>query len=316
MMRRLGQYEIIRRLGSGAMGEVWLAEHALMRALYAVKVLPGELASSGDFQRRFVDEARVMAGLRHPNIVQVHNMDVEGDVHYIVMDFVSPDGKEPQTLDDLIRARGGRLPPAEAGIILAQVCDAIAFAHSRGVVHCDIKPSNILLDREGSVHVSDFGLARITGEGFIHRSIALSLSGSIGAGSSMSSGQRAPAVDGSLGMDNTLGGGDTSRAESLVGTFHYMPPEVHKGGGWTARGDIYSLGVLAYVLLTGELPLGAFVPPSEIAGSVPAALDAVVMRCLRPKAESRFGDAEELSRAFGAALLEAAEEAAHRQSKA
>ena len=94
-MQQFGKYVVRDRLGAGAMGEVFLTEHLLMQAKYAIKVLPRQLAGSPEFQERFVSEARVMAALRHPHIVQIHNMDSDDGVYYIVMDFVSPDGRTP-----------------------------------------------------------------------------------------------------------------------------------------------------------------------------------------------------------------------------
>ena len=299
---RLGHYVLLRRLGAGAMGEVWLAEHELLRVRRALKVLPERLSASGGFRRRFLEEGRVLASLRHPHIVAVHDMGIAGDIHHIAMDFVSPDGESSQSLDDLLRARGGRLAPAEALAIMRQVCDAVGHAHAHGVIHRDLKPSNILMDRGGAVRVSDFGLAKVVGEEFMRSSIAASLSGSLGAQPSVAGGLGAwPGGGGgsSLGADPTRVAPDVSAdvssgSRSLVGTYNYMPPEVQEGGEWTARGDVYSLGCVGYVMLTGVRPVGRFRLPSQLRGDVPTWWDAVLARALEPDPQDRWPSVEAL----------------------
>lgn len=287
-MAQLGQYKILRKLGSGGMGVVYLAQHGHMSLRYAVKILPKSLSVNPGCRKRFVTEARVMATLRHPNIVQVHTMDVQDDVHYIVMDFVSPDGKHPKSLHDLLRERGGKLPSDEVAHIMGQVCEALIYSHNHGVIHCDIKPSNILLDKHNVVRVSDFGLAKIVGSAFVWKSIALSLGGNPDPEHTL-----APSVTAVTGQEPRdagppLAAQGAPRPEPMVGTYHYMPREVQNGGPWTEQGDIYSLGVLIYRLLTGELPLGRFKLPCELMPDLPKFWDDVVMRALQPVPEDRF----------------------------
>jgi hypothetical protein len=152
--------------------------------------------------------------------------------------------------------RDGRLSPAQALAIVPQVCDALQYAHDQGVVHRDVKPENVLLDRAGRVKIADFGLAKLV--------------------------QRTP-------VDLTL-----TRAGQVMGTWHYMAPEQHKApDSVDHRADIYSLGVVFYEMLTGELPLGAFPPPSRRAGVDPR-LDAVVLRALERERDRRYQHASDL----------------------
>ena len=301
-MDRIGQYRIIRRLGAGAMGEVWLGEHDLLRKKRALKVLPRSLVGRADFQKRFVAEARVLALLDHRHIVRVHDMFSEGETYAIAMDFVSPDGDRPQTLEDLLAARGGRLAPDEARRIFLQMCEAVAHAHGHGVLHRDLKPSNVLIDRDGEVRVADFGLAKVVGEEFVRSSIAASISGSLGLGDSRTPGPGAAgrrADEKSLGWDETRADGledASSASRSLVGTYNYMPPEVQEGGEWTRRGDVYALGCLAYAMLTGNRPVGLFRLPSELRGDVPSVWDALLRRALAFDPDQRWESVEAMRR--------------------
>ena len=286
---RLGHYVLRRRLGAGAMGEVWLADHELMRAPYAVKVLPAHLAGSAGFRDRFVGEARVMATLQHPHIVTIHFMGSEGDCFYIAMDFVSPDGEESRSLEELLSLRGGRLAPSEAARVLGRVCDAVAHAHSRGVIHRDLKPSNVLMGADGLPRVSDFGLAKVVGDEFLRSSIAASMSGSMGLEAT-----RAGHVPGGAAMSMGAGAtgtgqaGGSSAAYALVGTYHYMPPEVRDGAPWTIQGDVYSLGVLAYRMVTGRRPEGRWKNPTALVPGLPDWWDVLVERALEAEPGDRW----------------------------
>ncbi|MCX7018286.1 MAG: SUMF1/EgtB/PvdO family nonheme iron enzyme, partial [Candidatus Sumerlaeota bacterium] len=295
-MDRLGNYRMIRRLGAGAMGEVWLTEHAMMRVKYAVKVLKKDLSDKAGFREQFAREAHVMATLKHPHIVQVHNLDENDGVFYIAMDFVSPDGSNSQSLDDLLKVRGGRLAPDEAARILSEICEAVGHAHGQGVIHRDLKPSNVLVEEKGHVKVSDFGLAKMLGADFIQQSKDASILGDSGQDPT------------SIPLDEDKLGGEASytrdsgiRAQSLVGTFRYMPPEVQEGGEWTPQGDIYSLGMLAYVLLTGRRPGGLFRLPSRVDSTIPEWWDALIECALEENPAERFPSAADMLSAIGGA---------------
>ena len=282
-MERLGKYRLLESVGAGAMGEVWLAEHETLRIHHALKLLPRALASSSDFRARFEEEGRVLALLRHPGIVPVHDMGHEGDTFYIAMDFVSPDGRVSQSLGRRLRSSAARrLDGAEAAHVLAQVLAAVEHAHSRGVIHRDIKPDNILLDHGGAVRVSDFGLASVVGADFLRSSIAASLSGSMGA---QPTGFVPQPGDGSsdtsqMGIAATVNKPGSSAAASLVGTYSYMPPEVRAGGEWSVAGDIYSLGVVAYQMVVGRLPEGRWKNPTALVPGLPDWWDMLVERAL------------------------------------
>ncbi|MBN2309504.1 MAG: protein kinase [Candidatus Hydrogenedentes bacterium] len=312
MMRTLGKYRFLRMLGRGGMGEVYLAEHTLLKVKRAVKVLPEAVASTREFQHQFVTEARILAALRHPNIVQIHDADEIDGRYYIAMDFVSPDGESSLSGAELLHARGGMLPPEDAARVLVQVCGAIEYAHELGVIHRDIKPANLLMDAQDTVHVSDFGLAKMVGEDFLKLSMMSQMSH--GDNPTATPWGRGPDVVGMSSGDNptvgpqgheqrvNLTSGDAptaghtpaaasasrSTSEGIVGTFHFMPPEVHAGEPWTKQGDIYSFGVLAYVLLTGRPPVGAYRLPHALDDRISPLWDDLIERALQPGPEDRF----------------------------
>ncbi len=166
---RLGNYRIVRLLGRGGMGEVFLAEQVALKQQYALKVLPAEAASNPGFVRRFEEEAQILAKLDHPNIVRVHYAGSDRGRYYLAMEHAGGG-----SLEDELQARGGRLPPAEVRDILLRVLKGLAYAHEgdasekrEAVMHRDLKPANILRTAGGEIKISDFGLARVVGEEFV-----------------------------------------------------------------------------------------------------------------------------------------------------
>lgn len=240
------QLEIIALIGQGGMGAVYRARQPSLDRVVALKILPPRAGNEAGFAERFMREARALARLSHPGIVAVHDFGRAGDFHYFVMEFV--DGV---TLRHLLTT--ARPTPAESLAIVPQICEALQYAHDRGIVHRDIKPENILIDRAGRVKIADFGLAKLIG---------------------------GEAADWSI-----------TGAHDVVGTPHYMAPEqVEQPLAVDHRADIYSLGVVFYQLLTGELPLGKFAPPSRKV-QVDVRLDHVVLRALEKEPELRYQQA-------------------------
>lgn len=154
----LGKYKLLGHIGTGGMSSVYLAEHTRLHDKRAIKVLPRTRVKDATYLARFQLEAKAIASLNHPNIVLAYDIDNEGDVHYIVMEYV-----EGVDLQGLVR-RDGPLPPVQAALLLAQAADGLQHAHQRGVIHRDVKPANLLLDLEGKIRLLDMGLALVSAE--------------------------------------------------------------------------------------------------------------------------------------------------------
>ena len=249
------QFEIVELLGKGGMGAVYKARQPKLDRYVALKILPTEVGKDPAFAERFMREARTLATLSHSSIVAVYDFGEADGLYYFVMEYV--DGTNlRQTIET------GGLTPPEALAIVPKICDALQFAHDEGVVHRDIKPENVLIDKRGRVKIADFGLAKL------------------------------------LGVDK-----ETSAAEKpftltgtrqVMGTPHYMAPEQMQGSGTVDhRADIYSLGVVFYEMLTGELPIGRFEPPSKKV-RIDVRLDEVVLRSLESAPDRRYQHASEV----------------------
>ncbi len=255
------QLEILALQGKGGMGAVYKARQPALDRCVALKILPPQTSSDAGFAERFSREARALARLNHPNIVAVHDFGQVGQASSLPPESVQPPGKRPASLYYFIMEfvdgvnlrqleQAGRLSPREALQIIPQICDALQYAHDEGVVHRDIKPENVLVDRKGRVKIADFGLAKILG--------------------------REPS-------NQRLTG-----ARDVMGTPHYMAPEqIEHPLTVDHRADIYSLGVVFYEMLTGELPLGRFPPPSSKV-QVDVRLDEVVLHTLEKEPERRY----------------------------
>jgi phage shock protein PspC (stress-responsive transcriptional regulator)/tRNA A-37 threonylcarbamoyl transferase component Bud32 len=235
--------EILELLGQGGMGAVYKARQRKLDRFVALKVLPAEWGRDPAFAERFSREARTLACLNHPEIVCVHDFGEAEGYYFLLMEFV--DGANLRQL-----LMTGRLQPRQALPIVAQICEALQYAHEQGVIHRDIKPENILLDKRGRVKIADFGLAKLLGR---------------------------------ARNEYTLTG-----SRQVMGTLDYMAPEQRtKPQEVDHRADIYSLGVVFYEMLTGELPLGRFGAPSEKAG-VDSRLDEVIFRALEREPDRRY----------------------------
>jgi serine/threonine-protein kinase len=241
--------EIIELLGAGGMGAVYKARQAGLDRVVALKILPEEFAHDVKFALRFTREARTLAKLNHPNIVSVFEFGKVQDTYYFLMEFV--DGS---TLRDVVSS--GQLSPQHSLAIVPHLCDALQFAHDKGVIHRDIKPENILIAKDGSVKIADFGLSRILGN------------------------ENQPTV--------------LTGTHQIMGTPRYMAPEQLAGArGVDHRADIYSLGVVFYEMLTGELPIGRFAVPSQKV-KIDVRLDEVVLRTLETEPQRRYQHASQI----------------------
>ncbi|MEO6740662.1 MAG: bifunctional serine/threonine-protein kinase/formylglycine-generating enzyme family protein [Chthoniobacteraceae bacterium] len=246
------RYEIRGILGRGGMGAIYKAWQRGLARFVAIKILPPGLTddSGVDVADRFRREAKAMAQLKHHGIVSVYeNGQTAEGLLYFVMEYV--DGTDVCRLVKEL----GRVDPSEALRITGAVCDALAYAHSQGIIHRDIKPSNIVLDARGNVKIADFGLAK------------------------------------SKAAEAT---GDTSQGVS-IGTPDFMAPECFRGTAHVDhRADIYSVGVMLYEMLTGRMPRGRFTPPSLVVKGLDKRLDGIVDKALQHEPDSRYSSAAEM----------------------
>jgi len=264
------RYQDRTLVGRGGMGSVYRAFDTRLRRWVALKILHSDLSGQQEFVDRFLREAQLAAMLQHPNIVTIFDVEQLDEAVRLVMAWV--DGEDLQRLLD----RAGALAPERAARVLDQLASALDHAHNQPipVLHRDVKPSNVMLTRDERVVLTDFGVARLAGD------VTLTQSG------------------------------------QLVGTPAYMAPELVLGGEADRRTDLYGLGVLLYQMLAGRPPFRAESPlavlhaqlntppppPSAFAPGVSAAVDAVLLRALEKDPDHRYQRADELARAFRAAL--------------
>ncbi len=244
------QVQVLELIGSGGMGSVYRATQPSLGRDVAVKLLDADFVDEATcLDERFVSEARILARVQHPYIVSVYDFGQAGSFLYLLLKYV-PGGN----LRELMEAE--RLPIHRILDILAGVCDAVDYAHQKGVIHRDIKPENVLLDEQGRVKVADFGLARPL------RGSELRLTGSA----------------------------------MKLGTAYYVAPEQAESMKVDARADLYSVGVVMYEMLTGELPVGNFRAPSSKRPEARGALDRIVLKALESEATLRYQTAGEMRR--------------------
>lgn len=264
----LGRYEVLSRLGRGAMGVVYRARDPKLHRDVALKVLPPDRVDDPERRQRFLREARLSAAVAHPSLVTLHDVGEDAGRIFLAMELVAG-----ETLREAL-ARGP-LPVGEAIRIGAELAGGLARAHEEGIVHRDLKPDNVMLGRAGEVKVLDFGLAKLREREWIGASEA---------------------------MQSSVG----SRDGEVVGTPAYMSPEQAKGLAVTDRSDVFALGVLLYELVTGVQPFRGTTrvelaisidrdeppPPSAKAGPAARELDAIVLRCLSKRPDDRPSSAE------------------------
>lgn len=271
--RQLGQYRLQERIGAGGMGEVYLAEHQLLKRPCAIKLIRPDAATDPRALARFEREVRATARLSHPNTVEIYDYGrTEDGTFFYVMEYLPG-----LSLDELVR-RHGPLPAARVIHLLRQSCEALSEAHEAGLIHRDLKPANIFAARRGGRYdvakLLDFGLVKPTAE---EPSLAV------------------------------------SREESITGSPLFMAPEQATGSHRPDRRvDIYALGAVAYFLLTGHAPFeghnalivmiaharDAVTPPSRLRAGIPDDLEKVVLRCLAKDPDDRYQDAESLEHAL------------------
>lgn len=262
------RYRIKSRIGGGGMANVYLGYDIILKRDVAIKVLRPEFANDPEFIERFDREALAATSLAHPNIVSIYDVGEEGDIFYIVMEYV--DG---ETLKDYVK-KHGKLSVEETIDIMEQLTSAIQHAHENGLIHRDIKPQNILIDRSGKIKVTDFGIA-----------VALSATA-------------------------------LTQTNSVLGSVHYLSPEQARGGKATKLSDIYSLGIVFYELVTGELPFTGQSPVSialkhlqdetpsvrKLNPAIPQSVENIILKATAKNPFHRFRSVSEMQDAILVAL--------------
>lgn len=255
-----GRYEIKEIIGVGGMSVVYKAYDNIDDRIVAIKILKDEYLSNEEFKRRFKNESKAIAVLSHPNIVRVYNVSFGDRIQYIVMEYV--DGI---TLKEYIEQQGV-INWKETVHFMGQILAALQHAHDKGIVHQDIKPQNILLLQDGTIKVTDFGIARF-----------------------------------SRADSNTT-------SDKAIGSVHYISPEQARGEVTDEKADIYSVGVVMYEMLTGQLPFQSdnavsvaimqlqrdAKRPREIVSTIPLGLEQITMRAMQKSPSSRYSSAAEM----------------------
>lgn len=265
----LGQYQMIERIGRGGMAIVYRAYQPPLDRYVAVKVLPAYLAHDPNFATRFQREAKAIAKLNHPHILSVHDFGQEGELNYIVMRYV-----EGGTLKEML---GQPLALNQVVDIIAQIGDALDYAHQQGIIHRDIKPTNVLMDRGRWALLSDFGLAKMTADT-----------------------------------------AQITRTGMGMGTPAYMSPEQAQGQEVDERSDIYSLGIMLFEMLTGQVPFDADTPlavlvkhlsaplpmPRKMNPNIPEPIEQVILKATAKASEDRYQRVSEMMDALRWAAAE------------
>jgi serine/threonine-protein kinase len=266
---KIGRYEIFEEIGRGAMGVVYKAHDPNLDIVLALKVLRKDRLTNDPFVRRFLAEARALGRLDHPEIVRVYNVDQDGEEVYIAMEFI-----QGEPISSLMKMR--QLNPEEIVDFGARMAETLDYAHKKGIIHRDVKPSNILCSTDGKLKITDFGIAHI---------------------------------EDPSGVEETQSG-------EILGTPAYMSPEQVLGRPVDGRSDIFSLGIILYEMTTRTRPfvgqgMNAIFnaitndsPPPiiNINQMIPGRLSDVIMKCLNKSPEARFADGRELAAALRSSL--------------
>ena len=264
------RYEVQQKIGVGGMADVYRGKDTLLGRPVAIKILHQNFGSDQDFVARFKREAQAAGKLNHPNVVSMYDVGFDQGFHYIIMEYVSG-----CTLKEYIQHHGAQVTVQEAVKITVAIAEGLEHAHMMGIVHCDVKPHNILITDSGRVKVTDFGIAR--------------------------------AINSATTMMYT---------NSVMGSAHYISPEQASGKSINVSTDIYSLGVVLYELLTGEVPFRGETPVSVALqhvkdpvvapriknAMIPPQLEQVVLIALEKEAGKRFGSISEMIQALRMSL--------------
>ena len=267
----LGAYRILNRIGQGGMASVYKAYQPSMDRHVAIKVLPGQLAESPEFVTRFQQEARIIAKLEHPHILPVFDYGEDNGITYFVMRYF-----EAGTLKN--KMESGPLSMPEIDRIFTQLADALGYAHARGIVHRDLKPANALVDADGNLFLTDFGIAKLLESA-------------------------SPRL---------------TQTDAIMGTPAYISPEQAQARPVDQRSDIYSLGIILYEMVTGRVPFVADTPlavilqhvsdplplPSIVKSDIPPAIEQVILKALAKNPNDRFATTAEFVAAWKRALRE------------
>ncbi|SMB93431.1 serine/threonine protein kinase [Desulfonispora thiosulfatigenes DSM 11270] len=249
-----GRYQILSPIGEGGMSVVYKAKDLLLSRLVAVKVLREQFTSDNEFVKRFRREAQAAASLSHANIVGIYDVGQDENLYYLVMEYI-----EGENLKEIIKEKG-MISQEETIYIVKQICDALEHAHKNDLVHRDIKPHNILINKEGLIKVTDFGIAR------------------------------------------AVSAATVTHTKGILGSVHYFSPEQAKGEIAGHKSDIYSLGILLYEMITGQLPFEGDSPisialqhiqkdpikPREINPNINQDLENVILKCIAKDSNDRY----------------------------
>jgi serine/threonine protein kinase len=271
--KTLGHYRILKKLGAGAMGEVYLAEDERLGRQVALKILTPGLGTNDEAKRLFTREARAASALNHPHILVIYDIGAEGDRDFIAMEYVEGD-----TLRERI-ARRDPFPAKTVARIGTQLASALARAHEAGILHRDLKPDNIMLSQDGYTKILDFGLAKL--------------------------------AEGEPGVEATESAATLSCTGEgwILGSPMYMSPEQARGSSVDSRSDLFSLGSVLYELATGRTPFAGEsmidvlhavihdVPPAirQLVPDTSAELERVLTKCLEKDPSDRYQHADDLA---------------------
>ncbi len=271
--QQIQNYKIISLLGEGGMGDVYLGEHISIKRKVAIKVLKPELVKNDEIRKRFKNEASMLAHLQHPNIVGLVDYVEQEDGLFLIMEYVDGQG-----LDELIKAQHSPINIERAKKLMTQILQAFLYAHKNGIVHRDVKPSNILVTADDQIKVLDFGIAKLVGDDQHH----------------------------------------LTKTGTQIGTVYYMSPEQVKGKELDHRSDIYSLGVTFYELLSGVCPYRGMtteyeiydnivkeplLPLTQTMGETYGAVWSVIEKATQKEVNQRFQDCDEFQIALATSKI-------------